>query len=113
MWIFTETGFISAVKKPDDGAFITVRSRDRMSLEPLASFTETEINRSLGGDYPYRVRVDQVIFAQWLFAQAASVEYDNFKSRVAVTRGYEYALELGRVWGVMIDTEDEEARNGL
>ncbi len=33
MWVFTSTGFISAVRKYDRPNVITVRSRDRRSLE--------------------------------------------------------------------------------
>jgi hypothetical protein len=34
MWVFTSTGFVSAVRKADRPNVITVRSRDRKSLEP-------------------------------------------------------------------------------
>ena len=36
MWVFTETGFVSAVRKVDSPSKITVRSRDKQSLEVLA-----------------------------------------------------------------------------
>ena len=52
MWIFTETGFISAVRKTENPDVITVRSRDRDSLQPLASAAGVEIARSPYGDYP-------------------------------------------------------------
>jgi hypothetical protein len=41
---------------------------------------------------------------------ALSLDYDNFKSHIAHTKGYDYAHELGRVWSVMLATEDAEAR---
>ena len=111
MWIFTETGFISAVRKPEYPDLITVRSRDRASLKPLADFAAVEIAKSPNGDYPYRTFVDPGLFAQWLFEQAEALDYSNYKSRIAKTRGYEYAHELGRVWSVMLATEDAEARS--
>ena len=43
MWVFTETGFVSAVKKNDRPDVYTVRSRDRKSLEPLAALAKVEI----------------------------------------------------------------------
>lgn len=110
MWIFTETGFISAVRKPEYPDQITVRSRDRNSLKPLAEFASVAIAKSPNGDYPYRSFVEPAVFAQWLFQQAEALSYDNFKNRIAKTRGYEYAHELGRVWSVMLATEDAESR---
>jgi hypothetical protein len=111
MWIFTETGFISAVRKSEYPNLVTVRSRDRDSLKPLADFASVDIAKSPNGDYPYRAFVDSGLFAQWLFEQAEAVSYSNFKSHIAKTRGYEYAHELGRVWSVMLSTEDADARN--
>jgi hypothetical protein len=43
MWVFTQTGFVSAVRKADAPSKITVRSRDKQSLEVLAELSETEI----------------------------------------------------------------------
>ena len=36
MWVFTETGFVSAVAHRDNPEILIVRSRDRHSIEPLA-----------------------------------------------------------------------------
>lgn len=110
MWIFSETGFISAVRKNDRPEVITVRGRDRKSLEPLADFAEVDIAKSPNGDYPYRLFVSTDKWVAWVTLVAMNVDYDNFKSHVAETRGYEYAHELSRVWSVMLDTEDENAR---
>ena len=30
MWVFTETGFVSAVRKPEEPKFITVRAREKV-----------------------------------------------------------------------------------
>jgi hypothetical protein len=113
MWIFSETGFISAVRKNDRPDVITVRGRDRESLESIASTAGVDIARSPQGDYPYRAFIKPEIFASWLADAALTLDYDNFKSHIAHTRGYDYAHELGRVWSVMLNTEDEEARNSL
>jgi hypothetical protein len=110
MWIFTETGFISAVRKPEYPNLVTVRSRDRASLTSIANFASVDIAKSPNGDYPYRAFVDSGLFAQWLFEQAEAIRYSNFKSHIAKSRGYEYAHELGRVWSVMLSTEDADAR---
>jgi hypothetical protein len=110
MWIFTETGFISAVRKTESPNVITVRSRDRDSLEPLASAAGVEIARSPYGDYPYRAFIQPEVFAGWVSEAASSIEYSNFKSHIAHTRDRDYAHHLGEVWSVMLHTEDEDAR---
>ena len=110
MWIFTETGFISAVRKGPNPNQLSVRSRDHLSLEPLAFLAGLEIIKTPNGDYPYRLFVDEQVLAALVAEQVERVNYSNFKSKMFDTRGYEYAHELGRVWGVMLETEDGEAR---
>lgn len=111
MWIFTETGFVSAVRKADNPKVLTVRSRDRKSLEPLATQTGSQIACSPDADYPYRVFVEQEAFAKWAFEQSMAVDYSNFKNHVAKTRGYEFASSLGGVWLAMLAVEDEASRH--
>ena len=110
MWIFTETGFVSAVRKHDNPDVITVRSRDRESLAAVAATAGVVISQSPHGDYPYRAFVKPEVFAQWVSEVASTIDYDNFKSHIAHTKGYDYAHTLGSVWSVMLDTEDSDAR---
>lgn len=110
MWIFTETGFVSAVRKTERPEVVTVRARDRQSLEALSSVTGDDIVSSPHGDYPYRAFVAPEAFASWVTDSARGIDYDNFKSRVARSRGYSYTHSLHDVWAAMCDTEDEEAR---
>jgi hypothetical protein len=110
MWVFTETGFVSAVRKADNPSVLTVRSRDKKSLEPLATASGVQIAQSPDADYPYRVFVEQEAFAQWAFEQAMNVEYNNFKNRVAKSRGYDFASALGNVWVAMLAVEDRDSR---
>ena len=113
MWIFTETGFISAVRKPEHPGVLTVRARDRQSLELLAEKAGVEIKRSPEGDYPYRVFVTDGPFIEWLLDRGGELKYSNFKSRVAKTRGYEFTDALHGVWAAMLAVEDEGAREPL
>ena len=106
MWLFTETGFVSAVRKADRPDLVTVRSRDRKSLEPLAQTAGVEIWVSPCGDYPYRAFVEPKVFAEWIAAQALAIDYDNFKNQVAKTRGYDFTHALHNVWVAMLATED-------
>lgn len=110
MWIFTETGFVSAVQKDDNKEVLTVRSRDRKSLESLADQTGAEIAQSPDADYPYRAFVSQEAFAAWASEQAKTIQYSNFKNRVAKTRGYDFVEALHNVWVAMLEVEDEAAR---
>ena len=106
MWVFTETGFVSVVRKNDRPDLYTVRSRDRKSLEPLAAMAKVEIVASPLGDYPYRAFVEPAVFTEWLADQASQIEYSNFKSRVSLTRGLDYTDALHDVWVAMLKTSD-------
>lgn len=111
MWLFTEGGFVSAVQHRENPDYLVVRARDKQSLQNLADICEVNITMKEISDYPYRVVVQRHAFAQWVNDQVDFLGYDNFKNRVAITRGKEYARTLGSVWSVMHDVEDEEARN--
>jgi hypothetical protein len=107
MWIFTTSGFVSAVYK--DGA-IQVRARDSKSLEVLAKECEAKIVATPVADYPYRIAISKDQFAAWVSRQALGIDYKNFKSEVATTRGYDFAHPLMKVWSVMHEVEDVSAR---
>jgi hypothetical protein len=108
MWVFTETGFVSAVKKNDRPDVYTVRSRDRKSLEPLAALAKVEIVETPYGDYPLRAFVEPAVFVEWLAGQASNIEYDNFKSRVTKTRGYDFVDALHDVWAAMLKVAEKK-----
>jgi hypothetical protein len=111
MWIFTDTGFVSAVKKPQDGGLISVRARDKSSLNELISQTKAELVQTPNGDYPWRIFVTQEQFAHWVTEVALNLNYSNFKSRVhKVNPSATYINSLHDVWAVMTHTEDEGAR---
>ena len=112
MWIFTTTGFVSAVKKSDDRTII-VRSRDKASLAPIASRFSTEVIKTPVADYPYRVEVTQDDFAEWVREQAELINYPNFKSEVAIHRGQAFSKALSKVWSVMHEVEDSSAREKI
>ena len=107
MWLFTTTGFVSAVYK--DGA-LQVRARDRRSLNALSKDTDASIVATPLADYPYRIAITNEQFSKWLQAQVLGINYKNFKSEVTDSRGYGFAKPLNQVWSVMHDVEDEKAR---
>lgn len=108
MWLFTNTGFVSAVS---NGTNLMVRSRDRESLGPLAESAKTEILSTPQNDYPYRVIITHEIFSRWAARMAAGITYKNFKSEVASTRGFDFAHPLIKVWSAMHEVEDHYARS--
>jgi hypothetical protein len=107
MWVFTTTGFVSAVYK--DGA-LQVRARDRKSLHALSKDTGVAIVATPLADYPYRIAITNEQFSKWVSAQVMAVDYKNFKSEVADTLGYSFAKPLNQVWSAMHDVEDAQAR---
>ena len=107
MWVFTTSGFVSAVYK--DGA-LQVRARDRKSLEELSKETAAAIIATPLADYPYRIAITNEQFSKWLSQQVMSVDYKNFKSEIADTRGYGFAKPLNQVWSAMHEVEDSKAR---
>ena len=111
MWVFTETGFVSAVRKHDRPNEITVRSRDRKSLEALAQLSGSDVIATPFGDYQFRIFVELDVFATWAADQATAIDYENFKNRVAKTRGYDFASALNKVWVAMLETAQETFQN--
>jgi hypothetical protein len=101
MWIFTSTGFISAVVHRDDPDLIVVRARERASLDPLIERTGAEVNPWEGSDYAFRIVMPRAEFSAWVGEQADAIDYSNFKSSARRRRGGAYADVLHEVWDVM------------
>jgi hypothetical protein len=96
MWIFTTSGFVSAVRSQSDRTII-VRSRDRASLTPISKKYQADIKQTPVADYPSRLEI-------------SNIDYPNFKSAVAIHRNRLFAKVLGEVWSVMHGVEDGNAR---
>lgn len=111
MWLFTDTGFISAVTHRDDKNKMMVRARDKKSLESLAELAGTPIDKTPSADYPWRTTVTKKVLKQWMSKSIDDAEYDNFKSRVSKTRGYEFVDALHEVWSVMHRVEEGHVKN--
>lgn len=109
MWLFTETGFVSAVKSNIDPTKLMIRSRDKKSLEELAVLANAEILEIPNRDYPYRVITDKAVLTEWMTGLIADLDYSNFKGRVEVTRGHEFTKALHDVWSDMHQVTDTKA----
>jgi hypothetical protein len=83
MWLMTQHGFYSVVKKEDG---YHVRARERVDLLPLVVTAlgreDVEIVDTPLNDYPYRIVVDQEDLLAITAFLATTVDYDNFKARV-------------------------------
>jgi hypothetical protein len=109
MWIFTTSGFVSAVRNPNDRTII-VRSRDHASLVPISKLCEVKISKTPLADYPYRLEILHEQFVSWISQAAEEIDYFNFKKEFAITRGERFASVLSKVWSMMHDVEDVSAR---
>lgn len=106
MWLFSETGFVSAVVDLQDKNKMIVRGRDRRSLEPLAKLTRVEILDTPERDYPHRVFVTRKQFINWVVANIELMQYNNYKSRMYQTRGADFTHALSEVWSVMHEVSE-------
>jgi hypothetical protein len=109
MWIFTTSGFISAVQDPEDRTII-VRSRDKDSLVPISKLAKVGLQKTALADYPYRIEITPDQFVEWVASQARQINYSNFKSEVAIYRDVKFSRALSNVWSIMHDVEDPSAR---
>ena len=109
MWLFVNTGFISIVEH--DADHLAVRARDSLSLSSLAQSYDVEIRSTPTADYPYRIFLSKDQFKNYLHNQAGLINYKNFKSEVAITRGKKFSDALLKVWSAMHLVEDKEARS--
>ncbi len=112
MWVFTQDGFVSAVSNRNKDGLV-VRARDKAALDALAATSNVEIMKSPKADYPYRVFVSREDFRSWLNVGIEHLDYENFKAKVAKTRGPEYSQALHEVWVSMHLVEDSDASSGL
>jgi hypothetical protein len=108
MWLFTQFGFYSIVRKKDG---IHVRGRVRKDLENLknAAALQQEIVKWDGADYRYRMLVDDRALRKIMTVLADELDYDNFKNRVTTLS--DQRAKLGAyhgVWGLMTDLQDSD-----
>ena len=110
MWVFTESGFVSAVRHHSEAGKLVISARDFKSLEGRANAIGLDIEPTPGSDYPYRTVTDDSAFAAWLSKQVMGVNYTNYKDHMEVTRGHDFTGALQNVWSAMRQVEDDDAR---
>ncbi len=91
MWIATKHGFYSIVQKEppsgDKPAVYHVRARIKPDLENLlhAARLRNSIEEWPGADHRYRIIATEPDVQQVMACLAATLDYDNFKSKIGVT----------------------------
>lgn len=107
MWIFTQDGFISVVDNNQVEGKLTVRARDKESLELLAGITGQEIVELPNRDYEYRVYVTREELTAFMASHIDALDYGNFKNRIWSSRGDTYHDACSDVWGAMLQVSDK------
>lgn len=113
MWLFTDIGFFSVVRKPEDedAGMVTIRARVRSDLERLHAIylpSMGDIVDGVGTDYRYRARASQSAFADALRLIGENIGYTNFKSEVAAKQGHPRAHVYSDIWRQLHRLEDHE-----
>lgn len=110
MWAFTSFGFFSVVKKGGNGDEWQVRARVRADLDNLihrAHLNGVRILDTAGSDYRYRLVLHEDELTDVFRAFEESIDYPNFKSKLAVTRGQEkHHTAAHKVWNIMADLQE-------
>jgi hypothetical protein len=107
MWLMTNFGFFSIVKKEGE-TYLTVRARakqDLLNLKARYLPAVEAIEESDYTDYRYRVRVPQEAFAEALRVIALDIDYPNFKNSVAATQGKARAKLYEDIWVRLLDLQ--------
>jgi hypothetical protein len=84
MWIFTEIGYFSVVKKSSSGDEVIVRARVREDLVRLGKSinVKLKIRADSGTDYRFRAGIKKAHLAEYLQQAVLTLNYDNFKDTI-------------------------------
>lgn len=84
MWLCTQLGFFSIVRKNPDEIHIRARCREDLDHLSRSIGLPAPVESYSGSDYPWRILCDSADLTRVFALMAASITYDNFKS--AITR---------------------------
>jgi len=104
MWLMTKYGFYSIVQKQPN--VYHVRSRERHDLQNLIDevpLTDCLISESKSTDYLARIIVDRDVVMTILQFLGSTLDYDNFKQRIAEIPGQAHK-PYHSVWKVIADS---------
>lgn len=112
MWLATQHGYYSIVKKAKDEYHI--RARVRKDLENLAEIVAIthQIHCWESADYRYRIIVEEVDFLRIMAQFALALDYPNFKSQIARLPGQRDKLNaFHQVWEIMAGIQQEQSES--
>ena len=107
MWIASQFGFYSIVCKGEDQ--FHVRARVRSDLENLLVATDLDekIHENDISDYKYRLVVDHDAVRKITSTLAETLDYSNFKNKIAETPSQEPKLHAYHcIWEVMYSEQE-------
>ena len=84
MWVFTKTGFFSAVQNNQDSSLIHVRARFKGDLE---YGLDPDVKSTPENDYPFRMDFTREKWAEIMSEEARRIYYPNFKNAVHSAEG--------------------------
>ncbi len=112
MWLATQHGFYSIVRKEEDLFFVRARVRqDLVNLVDMMKL-DVEIQEWPQADYRYRIFVGLETLLEMMVQVTAAIDYPNFKARVYQKE--DQSDKLGpyhRIWEVMADLQFKEVPN--
>ncbi len=87
MWVFTKSGFFSAVRHTDQPDVLLVRARFEGDLERFCRThglhgIKKTIRETPDADYRFRAEIPCKAFAEAVKAEALAIDYPNFKAAV-------------------------------
>ena len=109
MWVFTKSGFFSAVRHTEKPDVLLVRARFEGDLERFCRThglhgIKKTIRETPDADYRFRAEIPCEAFAEALRAEALTIDYPNFKS--AVHDGTERDAAYMDCWSAMRRGQD-------
>lgn len=110
MWLFCKSGFFSGVRHFENPDLIHVRARFAGDLERLcgAHGVEPAVTVTPGNDYRFRMDFPREVWARIVAAEAAAIDYTNFKA--AVHDGTERDAAYLGTWSAMRRGQESVAR---
>ncbi len=83
MWLCTQLGFFSIVRKSPDEFHIRARCRDDLATLSKTIALPEPVESYPGSDYPWRILCDPSDLTRLFALMSASITYGNFKSAIA------------------------------
>jgi hypothetical protein len=93
MWLCTQLGFYSIVRKEPDTFHIRARCREDLDQLAMAAGTGTPVASYAGSDYPWRILCSTADLPKFMSALTTSIDYGNFKSAIAASSTQRRKLE--------------------